>query len=321
MKNPTLDIVLVDFNAGAMIRECLKSIEKNKQFQIIVNRIVIVDNGSSPGSREFVMDLNLPLHLIINNMNRGFATACNQGAVGSKSDYLLFLNPDTVLRADSLSLPLHFMERAENDKVGICGIQLIDDEGRVSRSCARFPTPINILSKILGLSRMWPRRFPPWFMEEWDHGNTRYVDQVMGAFFLTRKSLFDLLGGFDERFFLYFEEVDYSYRARKLGWATCYVADVQAFHKGGGTSNKVLPQRLYYSLRSRILYAKKHFTRMEAKVVLAETLLLESAARLILSMTYRSPYSLRTVFRVFGKLWLEFFLQQKHLDSGVQIIR
>jgi GT2 family glycosyltransferase len=89
------------------------------------------------------------------------------------------------------------------------------------------------------------------------------VDQVIGAFFLIRKNVFECCGGFDKRFFVYFEEVDLSLRAKQLGYSSYIISEVSAFHKGGGSSNQVKADRLFYSLRSRIHYAKKHYSRME----------------------------------------------------------
>jgi len=118
-------------------------------------------------------------------------------------------------------------------------------------------------------------------MTEWDHNETMEVDQVMGAFFLIRRSLYDALGGFDERFFVYFEEVDISYRAYKSGWKTIFLASAQVFHKGGGTSQQVKASRLFYSIRSRILYAFKHYHMLSAIYLLVLTLLIEPLSRII----------------------------------------
>src|SRR5205823_7218964 len=134
--------------------------------------------------------------------------------------------------------------------IGIAGIQLLDADGRIARTCARFPTPGRFFSKMLGLDTILPAAFAPHFMVEWDHNHNREVDQVMGAFFLVRRSVFEALGGFDERFFVYFEEVDFSLRARKLGWRTFYLSVAQAYHWGSGPVTKpAQATRLFYSLR------------------------------------------------------------------------
>ena len=117
-------------------------------------------------------------------------------------------------------------------------------------------------------------------MAEWNHESTRQVDQVIGAFFMVRTSLWEQLNGFDERFFVYYEEVDFSLRARDAGFSSIYLDTAQAFHKGGGTSRQVLDMRLYYSLRSRISYVRKHFATMYVKVLTATFLIVEPLTRL-----------------------------------------
>lgn len=280
----TLDIIIVNWNAGSLLQDCLHSIEGTTQTGFKIRQVVIVDNGSTDGSLDGLEFTDLPLKIIKNTDNKGFAAACNQGAQGSRADYLLFLNPDTRLFADSLSVPLAFMEVAQNQSVGICGIQLIDEYEEVSRSCARFPTPRMFYSKIFGLDRLFPGFFKSHFMEEWGHDENREVDHVIGAFFLVRRHLFEQLNGFDERFFVYLEDLDLSLRAKKLGWSSYYLADAQAYHKGGGTSAQVKARRLFYSLRSRALYGYKHFTPTQATLLLVSTLCFEPLTRLVFSL-------------------------------------
>lgn len=280
----TLDIVIVNWNSGEQLRQCLASIVKADRNGFTLSHVYIVDNASQDDSLSRVEQYNLPLRIIHNHKNKGFAVACNQGARGSRADYLLFLNPDTRLFLDSLSRPIHLMQQPGNEKIGICGIQFIDDHGEISRTCARFPTPFMFFLKMLGLSRLFPAWFPSYTMTEWDHGNSRKVDQVMGAFFLIKRLLFESLGGFDEQFFVYFEDVDFSLRARNIGWFSYYLADAQAYHKGGGTSEWVKATRLFYSLQSRILYGYKHFDCWSASMLMLGTLILEPFARLVLAI-------------------------------------
>ena len=126
-------------------------------------------------------------------------------------------------------------------------------------------------------------------MVDFDHRTSRVVDQVMGAFFLMRRRVLDELGGWDERFFVYLEDVDLAYRARLHGWLSYFFAEVRAFHRGGGVSRQVKAARLFYSLRSRILYAFKHFHPAVAILVLAGTLFLEPVTRLVYAALGNSP--------------------------------
>lgn len=118
-------------------------------------------------------------------------------------------------------------------------------------------------------------------MRDWDHAGSRAVDQVIGAFFLIRRAVFDELGGFDERFFVYFEEVDLALRARRAGWRSMFFGDAQAFHKGGGTSDQVKGQRLFFSLRSRLRYGAKHFGPTSHFALVVVTWLVEPVARVL----------------------------------------
>jgi len=206
------------------------------------------------------------------------------GSSTGLGDFLLFLNPDTRLFEDSLSVPLAFMQRPENSAVGIVGIQLVDEKNHIARSCARFPSLDIYFAQALGVNRLPGLRHLNMHMSEWAHDKTATVDHVIGAFYLMRRSLFDSLGGFDERFFVYLEDLDLSLRANQSGWSTVYLAEAQAFHAGGGTSRQVKAVRLFYAMRSRLLYGFKHFSVAKAWVLLFITLAVEPLSRLLFTI-------------------------------------
>lgn len=293
-----IGLIIVNWNSGRQLFECINSIIQTSKFA--VSEIIVVDNGSTDGSDTF-LEGSSKVTLVRTGRNLGFGKACNLGAQYSTSEYLLFLNPDAALYDDTLSKVLTYVRDPANTKVGICGVQLLDEAGHVSRSCARFPSPLGFVLHALGADRVVPRLGH--FMAEWDHKQTRRVDQVIGAFFLVRRGLFEALGGFDERFFVYFEEVDFSYRAYQAGWHSVYLADVQAFHAGGGTSNQIKARRLFYSLRSRLLYSFKHFSWVGAVGVLLATLFIEPLSRSALALLRRSWSGLRETWSAYGMLW------------------
>jgi GT2 family glycosyltransferase len=266
---PSLRIVIVNWNAGAQLWDCIRSIVPSKEF--IISDVIVVDNGSTDDSLERIEQFGMPVSIIRNPANRGFAAACNQGATGNTSDYLLFLNPDTRLLENSLTMPVDFMQQPANSKIGICGIRLTDAEGNASTSAARFPTFRVIAGEIIGLTKISRNIFPSHLMTSSDLPRSCLVDQVIGAFFLIRNAVFVLCGGFDERFFVYFEEVDLSLRAKQLGYSSYFLLEASAFHKGGGCSERVKAKRLFYFLRSRILYARKHYSRVEFLILLLLT--------------------------------------------------
>ncbi len=298
----SLDIVIVNWNTGDLLRECLASIRNAVvPYGWKLASIVVVDNASADGSQLNLTDNGLPLVVIQNRVNRGFAAACNQGAAGLRGDYLLLLNPDTRLFGNSLSVPLLWMDMAENARTGIVSIPLEDESGRVGCTCARFPRFRHFLAQALGVDRVWPATGH--LMREWSHGDTRNVDQVIGAYFLVRRALWDALGGLDERFFVYFEEVDFSLRASKAGYASTFLADARAFHLGGGASSRVKAMRLFYMLRSRLQYASKNYSFAERALTTALTFVLEPLARSVHLLLAGRFAEISSVTEAYRLLW------------------
>ena len=275
----SLDIIIVNWNAGPQLGDCLRSVLGEKQ-SVDLERVVVIDNASSDDSLDRIEDLRLPLTIIRNEQNRGFSAACNQGANGGSADQLLFLNPDTRLYEGALAKAVDCLESRTEEGVGIVGVQLVDDQGGAYRSCARFPSFFRLLNEMLGLSILSPRHFPGLFMRDWDHGRSRRVDHVMGAFTLMRRSLFDSLLGFDERFFMYLEDLDFSLRARWAGWSSFYLAEARVYHKSGGTSEQIKGRRLFYLLQSRFRYARKHMGVARTSFIVGVTFSVEFFLRI-----------------------------------------
>lgn len=296
-----IDIVIVNWNSGHLLLNCINSISAYRGD--FVYQIIVVDNFSSDQSIDLVRD-HCGIKFVMSQRNLGFGKACNLGAQYATSDMLLFLNPDAELFSDTLANAAPFTSDPIFKDIGVFGVQLIDGAGRVARSCARFPNVSGFIVGATKLDRFFPHLGHP--MVEWDHANSRYVEQVIGAFFLVRRFLFAELNGFDEQFFVYFEEVDFSIRARAAGWKSFYIAGAQAFHFGGGTSNQVRARRLFYSLRSRLLYVFKHFNWIGVVLVLLTTLVVELFTRSAFAIVRRSWPNLKEVWSAYGMLvdWL-----------------
>jgi N-acetylglucosaminyl-diphospho-decaprenol L-rhamnosyltransferase len=301
----SLSVIIVNWNSGELLFDCLKSVEVAKSITLKLDSVVVVDNASTDGSIENLSDIDLPLKIIRNKQNLGFALACNQGAIGNTSDYVLFLNPDTCLMKDSLVRPLVLMELQENRNIGILGIQLKDGDGKISRTCARYPTPRTFFTKIFGLDKLMPKYFRTHIMTEWDHEDSREVDHVMGAFLMIRRQLFEALDGFDHRYFVYLEDLDLSYRAKEAGSKIYYLTEVSAYHKGGGTSENVKSLRMFYSLRSRILYAYKHYGWCIASLLMLTTLTIEPFSRLTLAAWRKSGTEVKETIQGYLLLWCD----------------
>ncbi|TMJ01354.1 MAG: glycosyltransferase family 2 protein [Alphaproteobacteria bacterium] len=296
MGRASVHVVIVNWNSGAQLRECLQSFEAVAGDDVTV-RITVIDNASADGSAENLQTA-VPLAVIRNEDNRGFAAACNQGAAGSDAEYLLFLNPDTQLMPGSLERPARYLASEYHENVGVVSIQLVDMNGNVARNTAREPIAWSLIGNGIGLDRLMPSVFPPHFVTDWAHDETRPVDQVMGAFLFVRRDVFEALGGFDERFFVYYEDLDFALRARQRGWSSVYLASARAFHRGQGTSEAVPERRTFYFCRSKMLFALKYFNPIGAFGVILATLVLEPLARVA-----AAPRSAGNILRAFGMLW------------------
>lgn len=302
----SLTIVLVNWNTGDRLTQCLESIATASRDGFALEQVVVVDNASTDESLEGIDSISLPLKVIPNSRNMGFAAACNQGAKPSSSDYILFLNPDTILDHRSLSEPIAFLGQPENSRVGICGVQLRDESGAISRSCARFPTLTNMMTTSLGLYRLAPHIFSSFHMVDWDHRSSKKVDHVIGAFFMVRRSLFQALQGFDRRFFVYLEDIDFSLRAAQRGWQSQYLTDAIAYHEGGGSSKQVKANRLFYIWRSRIQYAWKHLNPLQAATISAVVLTIEPLVRILSAIVQREKANVKNVVVATYLLWASF---------------
>lgn len=300
---PSLDIILVNRNSGHHLRECLASMAGAARTGVELRRVVVVDDVSTDDSLQGIDAMDLPLTCIRNPVRTGYGGSCNRGAAGSEADYLLFLNTDTRLREDSLTVPVRFLQAPENAGVAIVGIKLLGADGTASRSSARFPTLRRYFVIFLGLDRLFPSLFLSHQMKEWDHLSTREVDQVMGAFMMMRREVLDRLGGYDKRFFVYMEDLDLSLRARALGYQSVYLSTAAAIHLGGGTANRVKSESLFFLFRSRIQYGFKHFGTLRGLVLLLATVMLEPISRLVLAGWRGSLPDMRATLAAYLRLW------------------
>lgn len=293
---PAIDVVIVNWNTGNQLARCLDGLESGVAAQRL--NLIIVDNASHDGSvvapaRGRVID---------NEQNLGFAVACNQGARAGSAPYVLFLNPDTEVNAETIVSAVSTL--SADDRIGVVGIQLRDREGHVQRSCARQPNSIMLACHAIGLTRIWPKT--GYVMGEWDHNSDRDVDHVIGAFYLIRRELYKRLGGFDERFFLYLEDLDLSRRVLNSGYKIRFVCDSSILHIGGGSSAQIPDTRLYLSLRARITFSGKHFKAPGHILVVVATLIVEPIVRLLVGALRPSATPPGQVVRAYRSLfsWL-----------------
>ena len=278
------------------------SIESAMSAEVDLREVVIIDNASTDKSASNLNFCASPLKIYTNIMNLGFAAACNQGAKHATGEFILFLNPDTRLHADTLQKSLQFMLSPLACDVGICGVRLEDAAGGFTSSFSNFPTASGFFLNALGFKSKGRNKGQ--VLQTGSQSSMAVeVDQVIGAYFLIRSKLFTQLTGFDERFFVYFEEVDLSLRAKYAGWRSVWLPKVSAFHLGGGSSQNVKALRLFYILRSRLLYAFKHFSWIGIVVVVFVTLFLEMFSRSALAVAQRSWSGFLETCAAYRMLW------------------
>jgi len=294
-----IDIIIINWNSADYLQKCIDSIF-SKSNKIFVNIVYIIDNNSSDLSLKNILPKD-KIIIIRNKENRGFAKAANQGFKLSTAPYLLLLNPDTQLLDSTLEDCISFMEKHE--ETDILGCRLLNDLGEISPSCARFPTPRKVFMDSIGFSKVFPSIFSPAIlMTDWDHNESRYVDQVMGAFMFMRHSIFDKVGYFDERFFVYCEELDFSKRLSDLGGKSFYNTNISAIHSGEGTTKPVKAFRLFLNLRSRLQYSKKHFSLPGYWLVWFGTYFIEPLSRTFFLLFSAKFKEIKSVFEGYKML-------------------
>jgi len=294
-----VSIVIVNWNAGELLRACLDSVRAAQGPGGEVGEIIVIDNGSVGGPPAGLLN-RWEVKLIENPTNLGFAAASNQGAAIARGRHLLFLNPDCRVGPGSIEACRRVLR--DEPSIGVVGVALTADDGRVSRSCHRFPTLRNFLARLTGLSALSPR-FADGSMRDWAHDSDRRVDHVMGAFYMVRADEFRALGGFDERFFVYLEDLDLSLRYRANGKDCMFLASASSYHKGGGASEQAKPTRLFFATRSRVLYAFKHFSGPQAWIHLLATLTLEPLARIVGELARGGAGGAKEVAQAFAMLY------------------
>ena len=253
-----LSIIIVNWNVKDLLKECLGSIftfAPSTSFEIFV-----VDNASSDSSAEMV-SVDFPnVTLITNTENRGFAYACNQAIRQSTGEYVLLLNPDCHLTEGTIDKTLHFLD--SHPKAGIAGCHIINPDGSTQQSVRRFPTILSQLLMMFKIHHVLPNLpvFKKYFAADFDYSQTQEIDQPLGAAFFMRKKCLDEIGLLDERFFIWFEEVDLCKRAKDAGWEVWYDAESTVVHHGGQSfKQRNVLQKQINSFTSCAQYLWKHF--------------------------------------------------------------
>lgn len=228
---------------------------------------IVIDNNSTDNSAGYLQPRFTDVRFVANKDNLGFAKACNQGLQQARGKYILFLNPDTIVPEDCFRQCIAFFE--SHPDAGALGIKMLDGKGRFLKESKRaFPSPLTSLFKLFGLSRVFPRSrlFSKYHLGHLDEKESHEVDVLAGAFMMVKREVLDKVGGFDEIFFMYGEDVDLSYRIQKAGYKNYYFAGSSIIHFKGESTRKGSMNyvRMFYNAMS--VFVKKHYGGSKAGV-------------------------------------------------------
>ncbi len=265
--NESCAIIIVAYNNEATIGECLDSIFNHSL--TLRTKVVVVDNSPGAQTGQIVKALENPsIELISRPENVGFAAACNLGAQGRTEDFLLFLNPDTKLYNDVPKILSSFLKESTNAKM--VGPKILGSDGRTAKTCRNLPTPWRILADATYLDKL----LGTYVLNHFDHQSPRAVEQIMGAAMFIKRQDYENYGGLDERFFIYYEEVDLCRRILDSGFELWFYPEAKISHVGGA-SCEALPvvNKMLWQLRlSRAQYFAKHFGLVPQFITLAVSL-------------------------------------------------
>ena len=253
-----LSIIIVNYNVKYFVEQCLHAVlnaTKN-----IDAEIIMVDNNSTDGSNNYLKNKFANVSFIWSPENTGFSKANNIALEHATGKYILFLNPDTIIAADCLEKCVSFFDSKYD--IGALGVRMIDGAGKYLKESKRgFPSPLTSFFKLSGLAAVFPnsRLFARYYLGHLPENENNYIDVLAGAFMMVKKEILDIIGGFDEAFFMYGEDIDLSYRIQKAGYKNYYFTETTIIHfKGESTKrNTVKYVQIFYGAMS--FFVKKHY--------------------------------------------------------------
>ena len=260
-----LSVVIVNYNVAYFLEQCLRSVYR--AMGEIECEVFVVDNYSVDNSLRMVREKFPQVKLIANLENTGFSKANNQALEQTKGEYVLLLNPDTVVEEDTFSTCIAFMDA--HPQAGACGVRLIDGKGNYLPESKRgLPTPEVAFYKIFGLSSLFPRskRFGKYHLGFLSKDETNEIEVLSGAFMFMRKAALDKSGFLDEAFFMYGEDIDLSYRIRKAGYAIYYHPQTRIIHYRGESTKKSSLNYVFIFYQAMVIFARKHFSPGRAQL-------------------------------------------------------
>lgn len=260
-----LSVIIVNYNVEYFLEQCLHSVET--ALQGIDSEVFVVDNHSVDGSIRMLNKKFPEVKLIVNTENVGFAKANNQAIRQAKGEYILLLNPDTLVESDTFAKTIAFMDQTPH--AGGLGVKMVNGEGKfLPESKRSLPFPNVAFYKIFGLSKLFKksRRFGKYHLTYLDPNEIHEVEVLSGAFMLLRKSMLDSVGYLDEDYFMYGEDIDLSYRITQAGFKNYYYPKTRIIHYKGESTKKSSINYVVVFYKAMQIFAKKHFSQKNAKV-------------------------------------------------------
>jgi N-acetylglucosaminyl-diphospho-decaprenol L-rhamnosyltransferase len=261
---PRVSVIVVSYNAADELDACLRSLAALPEVAADPEfaQVIVSDNGSADDSVARARAAYPGILIIENGANLGFAKACNIGARSAAASLLFFFNPDARAKPGLLANAVAYLDA--HPDVAMCGCKVLNEDGTAAESCGEFDTwwQAFLRSSALGELPMFAKQANGYALRQWDYASERDVDLVIGAAMFIRKAVFEKLGGFDERFFLYHEEIDFAHRLRDAGLRLVYLPQCVVVHggeKGGSKKTWGAAGVLGWRQRSRRLYwVKRH---------------------------------------------------------------
>ena len=260
-----LAVIIVNYNVKYFLKQCLESVYNSTSLENI--EVYVVDNDSKDGSVEMVVESFPKVKLIANKKNVGFSTANNQAIKETNADYVVLLNPDTLVQSDSFEKVIKFMD--EHPDAGGLGVTMIDGNGKFLPESKRgLPTPEVAFYKIFGFSKIFPKskKFGKYHLGYLDKNETHKIEVLSGAFMAMRMETLDKVGLLDEDFFMYGEDIDLSYRITQGGYENYYFPGTTIIHYKGESTKKSSVNYVYVFYKAMAIFAKKHFESNKASL-------------------------------------------------------
>ncbi len=309
-----ISVIIVNYNVKHFLLQCLRSVEH--ALKELSGEIIVVDNDSNDDSVAYLQPLFPSVKFIGLRKNVGFGRANNIALDGASGEFVLFLNPDTLIEEHTFSTLLAYMR--EHSEVGECWCKVLNPDGTLQLACRRsFPTPWVAFAKVFGLQRIFPRaralaRYNQSYLDE---DATYYVDAISGSFMFVRRDALKHIGGFDPDFFMYGEDLDFCYRLHKAGWKIAYVHTTKIIHYKGESTRRssINSVRVFYQAMRQ--YAAKHhgtssmlFMVLKAGIAVRSAIAYISRHRLALTVAFADLVTVNSCLLIATKLRFGNFL-------------